>query len=312
MQAMELIDHYRIWDNAPHNAFPDLVRFQDAWWCCLREGDDHALGSFGRIRVLKSPDAKAWTSVSIIEDNSWDLRDPKITVTPDEKLHLLVGGSQYDDEGKFATCRSRVYLSEDGVRWSAPHFILGADEWLWRVTWWCGKAFGVSYRIENPDWVTCLWESDDGLHFSLVTPFLIQGQPNETTLRFTQEGEMLAILRREDEHFGKAWLGTSHQPPFQDWKWKELDHHLGGPNWIIPPRGAPIIGSRLVYPTPYGSGEKMVLSHLEGERVVPELYLPSGGDASYPGMVQHDGLLYVVYYSSHEGKSIIYGAIIEV
>ena len=38
----------------------------------------------------------------------------------------------------------------------------------------------------------------------------------------------------------------------------------------------------------------------------PVLTLPSGGDTSYPGLVWHDGLLWMSYYSSHEGKSAIY------
>ncbi len=36
------------------------------------------------------------------------------------------------------------------------------------------------------------------------------------------------------------------------------------------------------------------------------LTLPSGGDTSYAGMVWHDGVLWVSYYASHEGKSAIY------
>jgi len=36
------------------------------------------------------------------------------------------------------------------------------------------------------------------------------------------------------------------------------------------------------------------------------LRLPSGGDTSYPGMVLHDGILWVSYYASHEGKTSIY------
>lgn len=38
----------------------------------------------------------------------------------------------------------------------------------------------------------------------------------------------------------------------------------------------------------------------------PLLDLPSSGDSSYPGLVWHDNLLWVSYYSSHEGKSAIY------
>jgi hypothetical protein len=38
----------------------------------------------------------------------------------------------------------------------------------------------------------------------------------------------------------------------------------------------------------------------------PVLTVPSGGDCSYPGLAWHDGLLWMSYYSSHEGKSSIY------
>jgi hypothetical protein len=36
------------------------------------------------------------------------------------------------------------------------------------------------------------------------------------------------------------------------------------------------------------------------------LALPSGGDTGYPGLVWHEGLLWVSYYSTHEGKTSIY------
>ena len=38
------------------------------------------------------------------------------------------------------------------------------------------------------------------------------------------------------------------------------------------------------------------------------LVLPSGGDTSYAGMVLHEGMLWVSYYSSHEEKTSIYVA----
>jgi hypothetical protein len=34
--------------------------------------------------------------------------------------------------------------------------------------------------------------------------------------------------------------------------------------------------------------------------------LPSGGDTSYSAFGWHEGLLWVSYYSSHEGKTAIY------
>ncbi len=42
--------------------------------------------------------------------------------------------------------------------------------------------------------------------------------------------------------------------------------------------------------------------------IKPKIILPSGGDNSYPGMVYHNGYLWLSYYSSHEGKASIYFA----
>ncbi|MBN9121401.1 MAG: hypothetical protein J0I06_19995 [Planctomycetes bacterium] len=39
---------------------------------------------------------------------------------------------------------------------------------------------------------------------------------------------------------------------------------------------------------------------------------PSGGDTSSAGLVWHHGVLWVSYYSSHEGKSAVYLAKVKV
>ena len=51
----------------------------------------------------------------------------------------------------------------------------------------------------------------------------------------------------------------------------------------------------------YKGKEKMV-----NGKLTEALKLPSGGDTSYAGLVWHDGLLWISYYSSHEGKTNIY------
>jgi hypothetical protein len=47
-------------------------------------------------------------------------------------------------------------------------------------------------------------------------------------------------------------------------------------------------------------------------RYEPQLVLPSGGDNSYPGLVYHDGVLWTLYYSSHERNTAIYLAKIRI
>jgi hypothetical protein len=58
-------------------------------------------------------------------------------------------------------------------------------------------------------------------------------------------------------------------------------------------------------------GSRTALGRMTTTSYTPELLLPSGGDNSYPGLVLHDGKLWVSYYSSHEGKTSIYLAEIE-
>src|SRR5688572_24160679 len=71
----------KIWDQAPHNAFTDLVRFQDRWFCVFREGQGH-VSPDGALRVIASADGEKWESAALITSPNSDLRDAKITVTP--------------------------------------------------------------------------------------------------------------------------------------------------------------------------------------------------------------------------------------
>ena len=52
--------------------------------------------------------------------------------------------------------------------------------------------------------------------------------------------------------------------------------------------------------------------NVDNKTLRPILTLPSGGDTSYPGLVSHDGQLWVSYYSSHESKTSIYLATVKI
>ncbi len=73
--------------------------------------------------------------------------------------------------------------------------------------------------------------------------------------------------------------------------------------------GRLIAGVRLYEPRPRTA---LAWVNAETGRLAECLPLPSGGDTSYPGLVWHDGLLWVSYYSSHEGKTSIYLAKVKV
>ncbi len=103
----------KIWNAGPHNAFTDLIRFQDRWWCTFREATAH-VGGNGKSRVLESTDGLEWKPAALVEEDGIDLRDPKLSITPDGRLMMIMGGSIY--EGKTLKGRQpRVAFSSDGA-----------------------------------------------------------------------------------------------------------------------------------------------------------------------------------------------------
>ncbi|MFO0945032.1 MAG: sialidase family protein [Planctomycetota bacterium] len=298
-----LLETRKIWNEGKHNAFTDLVRFRGEWFCTFREAEDH-VGGDGKIRVITSPDGEAWRSAALIAEEGIDLRDPKFSVTPDNRLMIVAGGSVYGGTKVLKARQPRVLFTKDGAAWTPPIRVLQEGEWLWRVTWHDGKAYGVSYnasagRDAEVEWRVQLVASDDGVHFEPVTTLDVKGHPNETTVRFTPDGEMIAFMRREagSKH---AYLGVS-KPPYKEWKWTETKHAVGGPNFLIFPDGS-MWGAGRSYP----GGARTVLAKMTRESYDPVLSFPSGGDNSYPGLVWREGLLWMSYYSSHEGKTSIY------
>jgi len=299
--APALVSVARIWDGGAHNAFTDLIRWRNRWFCTFREGDDH-VGGDGRIRVLASDDGEKWTSTALVGETGIDLRDPKLSVTPDDRLMIVAGGSVYEGK-RYVGRQPRVTFSSDGATWSAPQRILAEGDWLWRVTWHEGKAYGVTYRTKAgapAEWTASLVSSGDGQTFDPVTTLAVPDRPNETTLRFMPDGEMVALVRREaGNRF--AWVGRS-RAPYTTWTWRESSQQVGGPNFIRLPEGDLWASGRS-----YPGGPKTVIARLTLDGgYEPAFTLPSGGDTSYAGMVWHDGLLWVSYYASHEGKTAIY------
>jgi hypothetical protein len=300
----EVVSAEKIWDRAPHNAFTDLARWHGKWYCTFRESEAH-VGGNGRLRVLESADGKTWESAALVAEEGTDLRDPKLSVTPDDRLMLVAGGSVY--EGKTLKGRQpRVAFSADGRAWTAPRRVLSEGEWLWRVTWHGGTAYGASYSDGKGGGKLKLFAAPDGVTYDLVTALDVPGEPNETTLRFLPDGEMVALVRRDGAGEG-AVIGRS-RPPYREWAWKETNHRVGGPNFLRLPDGTLWAGGRA-----YPGGAKTVLARMTADGgYEPTLTFPSGGDTSYPGLVWHDGLLWMSYYSSHEGKAAIYIARVRV
>jgi hypothetical protein len=294
----ELVEVRKIWDAAPHNAFTDLVRFRGRWFCVFREGQGH-VSPDGALRVITSQDGKDWTSAALLTSTNADLRDAKITITPKGEL-MLSGAGALHPPAEFKH-RSLAWFSKDGVKWSEPVMIGDPNLWLWRTTWHKGTAFSIGYDTSAEKFIR-LYTSKDGRRFDTLVPTLFnEGYPNETSLVFLPDETCLCLLRRDGTP-GTGQLGRA-RPPYTQWTWQDLGVKLGGPHMIRLRDGRFVAAVRL-----YDGGARTGLMWLDPEagRLKEFLKLPSGGDTSYPGLVWHRGLLWVSYYSSHEGKTSIY------
>ncbi len=298
----EIVSVEKIWDRGEHNAFTDLIRFDGRWWCTFREAKAHG-GSIGKVRVIVSDDGEKWESAALLAEDGIDLRDPKLSISPDGRLVLIMGGIVNDAEGRYLTRAPRVSSSKDGRQWTEPKKLLAEDHWLWRVTWKDDWAWSVSKLGEGRDPRRgMLYRSRDAVDWQWVTEFRLPDNiwnASETTLRFMPDGELVALTRPH-------WIGTS-KPPYTNWSWTKMKENIGGPNFIRLPDGRLWAAGRH-----YGEGATTVLARMTRDSYQPVLTLPSGGDCSYPGMVWHDDLLWMSYYSSHEGKTNIYLARIRI
>ncbi|HUV39565.1 MAG TPA: sialidase family protein [Planctomycetota bacterium] len=296
-----LVDVRMIWNAGEHNAFTDLVRFKDRWFCAFREASGHSSND-GVIRVIVSPDGERWESAALIETPDParpDMRDAKLAVTPDGKLMLIAAGRDVKTYNYLTyTC-----FSDDGKTWSKPMPVGDDRVWLWRITWHEGICYSLAYGV-NGTWLR-LYASREGRDFRTLveklSPSPAGSRPGEPVLAF--EGDTAIALVRQEGKEPSSLVGVSRRP-YTEWTWKDLGFHLGGPHLIRLSDGRYVAGGRKYITDERGKVTRYstVLLWLDpGKGKLTEfLELPSGGDTSYPGFVEHAGLLWVSYYSSHE------------
>jgi len=288
-----------------YEAFTDMIKFKGKWYISFRDSYSHVWEedgtAQGHIIVIASDDGASWEKVSELSEPGIDLRDPKMSITADGRLMLLMGGSKYGNIAVTKECferLSRVSFSSDGKTFTAPVRIQLDNEtgqdWLWQVNWARRKGYGF---IKVGQFT--LVSTTDGVRYRTVREFdneLMAG--DETCVRFLPDGTMLTLSRRDKSKGESSWWGVS-KPPYKDWSFKGIPMSLGGPCFIIVDNSFCIIGTRW-----RKTGQMVILKgDLEGN-VTPACILESkgGGDCSYPGMVIEGNELWVSYYSRHEGS----------
>jgi hypothetical protein len=307
------IEVQKIWNEAPHSAFTSLVRFKNKFYCTFREAPGHISGPQGKARVIMSADeGKTWKSVAFYKMDGIDIRDPKLSVTPDNRLMVLIDVETYKD-GKIDTRKPWVIYSDtNGENFSEPvastvdPAIAEKSDWVWRVSWYKGMGYAIDYKNGK----VFLVKTRDGKAFENVAKLDVDGSPNESTVRFDKKGKIYVVIRREQGD-QRGVIATA-EAPYTSWQYSKMDERIGGPDFLFLDDSTLCIGSRL-YPQDPELQKKAInhksaifITDLQGKTkkviTIPE----SGGDCSYPGMLIYKNTLWYSYYSSHEDKTSIY------
>lgn len=310
LRAEEHLDVHKIWDKSNHNAFTSLVWYRGRLICAFRESDAH-VGKDGVIRVLASKDGKQWDSLAVVSRAGIDLRDPKLSVMPDGKLMLMMGGSVYEGKRLVSRAPRISYFNDSTRKFTEPEDVViagdynsGAD-WIWSLTWHNGVGYGMDYYSQRPapGMHLALLKTTDGKHFSGVSRLNVDGNPNETRARFAPDGTLIALVRREaGDKLGQICKSSA---PYTHFECSPLNIRLGGEDFLFLDAKTLIVGTREYSE----SGQRTVLLTMDLDgRVMKRIALPSRGDCAYPEMVMRKGKLYLSYYSSHEGHASIYFA----
>ncbi|MEE3370139.1 MAG: hypothetical protein VX346_12420 [Planctomycetota bacterium] len=302
--AVRVSNVRRVFDNGEHNAFTDLVRFRGQFYLAFRScPDGHNVHPTASIIILASSDGVAWRQVHRFRVEHRDTRDPHFLVFR-EKLFVYTGTwysgptAPRNEDLDLNVHLGYAAWTADGVAWKSPVLLEGTfGHYIWRAAqfgdkaYLCGRrkiGFAVPPRGEGREVESLMLESDDGLIWRKRAVFQeIAG--DETAFLFSQRGDILAIGRRGSQ---RAQLLRS-APPYTKWQRQELDRYIGGPlltRW----GGRTVVGGRK-------RGPKTAMYWLIDDRLEEFAELPSGGDTSYPGLVELSPTRALLsWYSSHE------------
>jgi hypothetical protein len=299
----------RVFHNGEHNAFTDLVWFQERLYLTFRScPDGHGVNPTASVIVLASNnEGQSWRQVHRFAVPKRDTRDPHFLVFNDQLF--VYSGTWYCGETAPESYDMNEHLgygasTPDGEQWTEPFVLEGTyGHYIWRAATTGGTAFlcgrrkhqfaATANRSEREPLVeSALLESDDGRiwrHRGLFqTDF-----GNETAFLFEADGSGLAVARGGGSRNAELCRA---QPPYIEWERTDLGRYIGGP-LVTTWDKRYVVGGRQTA----GAPARMSLYWLNGDQLNEFATLPSGGDCSYPGFVElDDGSALVSYYSSHE------------
>jgi hypothetical protein len=200
------------------------------------------------------------------------------------------------------------WLSADGVNWSSAYACpTGANTWRWDVTWHNGMGYSVAEWGKHMQ--GALYRTRDGKSWRLLKDnFLPHDHGGEGAIAFGADNTAYCLLRGSSR--SQAFLGIGKTPYYQDWEWinprvdygaadggprpiqEVLRVGLGGPNLITLSDGRLIGAGRALGP---GRDDGHATLFLIDPKEKLMTMIAEGDGTSYPGIAEHDGMIWMTY-----------------
>jgi hypothetical protein len=296
-----------------HNAFTDLLYWQDHFWLAYVSSPSHFKSKQSRVVILKSKDARDWQKIAQFHGNGEDIRDPKLAVIKGQLFLYALLNKQFDPQ----PYKTIVAHSGDSLTWS-PFEEVTPEGWLLgrpvmsdHETW-----FAPAHRIDLG--TAILLRSTNGVTWEIHGTIQANDHADETAIQLLPDGHMLAVTRIEAGGgiFGHPEANTQisrADAPYTSWKslGRSKVTRLDGPTLFCQDAQVYAVGRRQIKVAgPFewqGSavGRKRSALFLVEENTGELVHLtdlPSSGDTSYPGAVIVKDKLFISYYTNETGK----------
>jgi hypothetical protein len=290
-----------VWENGKHAAFTNLVKWNDDIFLSFREGENHAPqneSEYGNIRILKFNNG-SWEQFTLISKENCDLRDPFLSVTPDNELILhcgynrIIGGKLQHCGTFYSKFSNNTFGSLESIVHDIPHII-----WIWKIRWHKNKAYGIGYlEGEKP----VLFSSPDGIVWAKITTLDIPGIPTEADIHFASN-EMAVFIRRDGS---TAYIGTS-QFPFESFSWIDTKQRIESPDLFYHSDTKKLL---LVGRHRTDTSINVELFEIKRDLSIESLAVletNKDGDKAYPSIIEHEKeKLYISFYTGSTNSAVI-------
>lgn len=294
----QVIKNTKIWQGHKYASFTSLEYFKGYLYCAFREANSHYDvngNDNGSITILKSRSGRTWSKHCVIKEAGYDLRDPKLSITPNNELMLLVQKVKYES-GESIVRQSMVGMvpavKSRQVKLVPINVIPTIKKnWLWDVTWINDEACGFIYTDRF-----CYVSSPDGFNYTIKETPNITSMPTEAAI--LKYGEYVYSLLRRN---GNAFWGCLSNSG--SWRWNEMNQRIDCPVLVATSNG--IIAAARTWVASKPSVSLLRISPQDGA-AKNIIELSSSSDCGYPGVVYREPYLYVSYYQGDNISSSIY------